>query len=64
MRDNEDFLHTVFKEHGRTNLGDYWLNYLRDKEIHAQREKMKGVMLPPSLIESGQSSPFLPPLVL
>ena len=35
MRDNEDFLMTVYKEHGRTNLGDYWTNYLREKDLIA-----------------------------
>jgi hypothetical protein len=51
MRDNEEFLAEVLNKSGRTNLGDYFINYLREKDSTAQREKMKGVMLPPSLLD-------------
>lgn len=46
MRDNEDFLCKYYQQEGRTNLGDYFTNYLRDKELLQHREKMKGAMLP------------------
>ena len=29
--DNEDFLIKLYNETGQTNLGDYYLNYLREK---------------------------------
>lgn len=29
--DNEDFLSKLYNETGQTNLGDFYLNYLRDK---------------------------------
>jgi len=32
MRENEDFLTKVLQDTGRTNLSDYFLRYLRDKE--------------------------------
>lgn len=33
MRDNEEFLLSIMKETGKTNLGDYFTNYLRDKKL-------------------------------
>lgn len=33
MIDNEEFLTKVLQETGRTNLGDYFINFLRDKEM-------------------------------
>lgn len=32
MKDNEDFLTKELQENGKTNLGEYFLNYLRDKD--------------------------------
>ena len=31
ISDNEDFLFKLYSETGQTNLGDYYLNYLREK---------------------------------
>jgi hypothetical protein len=31
ITDNEDFLMKLYSETGRTNLGEYFLNYLREK---------------------------------
>lgn len=33
MKENEEFLIKELKEQGKTNLGDYFTNYLRDKEL-------------------------------
>jgi hypothetical protein len=46
MKDNEEFLLKLLKETGRTNLGDYFTNFLREKKLNQQREEMKGAMLP------------------
>jgi hypothetical protein len=50
MRENEDFLLKVLNEQGKTNLGDIFINYLREKESSAYREQMRGAMLPPGMI--------------
>lgn len=50
MKDNEEFLLKVLQETGSTNLGNYFINYLREKEMAIQRDKMRGAMLPPGMI--------------
>ena len=32
MKDNEEFLQKLFKDTGNTNLGDYWINYVKEKD--------------------------------
>ena len=38
VEENEDFLDQVYKETGTTNLGQYFINYKRDKEIRAREQ--------------------------
>jgi len=55
MRDNEDFLGKILKETGKTNLSDYFLIYLREKEEAERLASLpKDLMLPPSLINDQQ----------
>jgi len=47
MQENEDFLLTILKDTGRTNLSDYFTNYLRDKEKKKVEESIpQSAMLP------------------
>ena len=62
MRDNEEFLLKVLKEQGKTNLGDFFLNYLREKDSQAHREKMRGAMLPPNMINEPLPEPAQAPM--
>jgi hypothetical protein len=56
MRDNEDFLNKILKDTGKTNLSDYFLIYLREKEEGERLASLpKDLMLPPSLINDNQS---------
>jgi hypothetical protein len=55
MRDNEDFLNKILKDTGKTNLSDYFLIYLREKEEGERLASLpKDLMLPPSLINDNQ----------
>ena len=63
MRDNEEFLLKVLKEQGKTNLGDFFLNYLREKDSQAHKDKMRGAMLPPSMLnDSKPAEPMQAPM--
>lgn len=56
----------LYSETGRTNLGEYFLNYLREKQKNQRADSMRNVMLPPSLIPlSGVATPqnYFPPQV-
>jgi hypothetical protein len=64
ISDNEDFLMKLYSETGRTNLGEFFINYLREKQKAQRADSMRNVMLPPSLIPiSGVSTPqsYFPP---
>jgi len=51
MRDNEDFLSKILKDTGKTNLSDYFLIYLREKEECERLASLpKDLILPPSLV--------------
>ena len=52
MQENEDFLKKVLKDTGKTNLSDYFLNYLKTKEQRERHEAVpKDVMIPPNLLK-------------
>lgn len=51
MRDNEDFLCKILQETGKTNLSDYFLNFLREKADNERKAAMpKDLMLPLNMI--------------
>jgi hypothetical protein len=51
MKENEDFLLKTLKETGKTNLSDYFLKYLREKEESEKKASLpKDLILPPSLV--------------
>lgn len=47
---NEAFLADLLKNKGGTNLGEYYLKRVREKEEALARNNLQNVMLPPSLI--------------
>ena len=50
MTQNEEFLLKVLQDTGRTNLSDYFTNYLKDKEQAKMLDSVpKEVMLPASM---------------
>ena len=56
MRDNEDFLRRVLEETGKTNLNDYFIHYLKEKDENEKRAKEpKDLMLPPSLASNDKN---------
>ena len=51
MQENEDFLLKVQRDTGRTNLSEFFTNYLSDKQKQEIEDATpKDVMIPPSLI--------------
>ena len=53
MRDNEDFLRSVYETIGKTNLNEYFTTYLKEKEEAEKRAKEpKDLMLPPNLTQN------------
>ena len=58
ISDNEEFLFKLYTDTRQTNLGDYYLNYLREKQNTQRLDSMRNVMLPPNLLSlSGASTP-------
>lgn len=56
IEDNEEFLDQVFEKNGTTNLGDYYIQFKRAKEIRVQEQKQEaynakisGSMLPETI---------------
>jgi hypothetical protein len=54
--DNEQFLADLYKREGKTNLGDYYLKRVREKEEALSKKQLSGLMIPPSLL--GPSNSF------
>ena len=48
--DNEQFLADLMRDRGWTNLGDFYLNRVREKEEARTRQQMQNVMIPQSLL--------------
>ena len=53
IEENEELIDQVFRETGKTNLGQYYIQYKRSKELKAQeqqresmREEVNNMMLP------------------
>lgn len=47
---NEAFLADMLKNKGGTNLGDYYLRRVREKEEANSKHSLSNVMIPPSLL--------------
>jgi len=47
---NEAFLADLLKNKGGTNLGDYYLRRVREKEEANAKHGLSNVMIPPSLL--------------
>jgi len=44
--DNEQFLSDLLRDKGKTNLGEYFINRMREKEDARTRQQMQNVMIP------------------
>jgi hypothetical protein len=52
MADNEDYLRKTLQDTGSTNLNDYFIKYLREKERKAEEDLVpKDVMMPQELLK-------------
>lgn len=57
IKENEEYLKELYEKTGKTNLGDYFINYMKQKQEQERLAKQpQNVMLPPSLI-GGSPSP-------
>jgi hypothetical protein len=53
--DNEQFLSDLYKREGKTNLGDYYLKRVREKEEALSKKQLSNLMIPPSLLGPANS---------
>ncbi len=44
--DNEQFLSDLLRDKGKTNLGDYFIKRMREKDEARARQQMQNVMIP------------------
>lgn len=52
MAENEDFLKKTLQDTGSTNLNDYFIKYLKEKERKAEEDLVpKDVMMPQELLK-------------
>lgn len=53
--DNEQFLADLYKREGKTNLGDFYLRRVREKEEALNKKQLSSLMIPPSLLNNSNS---------
>jgi hypothetical protein len=45
--DNEQFLADLYRKEGKTNLGEFYLRRVREKEQAAAQKQLQNLMIPP-----------------